>query len=93
MGDMAEDFKALKDWNKDRDQQRRRNAERFLKDNGIEFTIPSIGCYKIKTSNQRTIMFYPKSGKIIWRGFGNDIQHRFENERHEKILKKLREII
>ena len=64
MGDMAGDFRALKAWNKRRDSDRRISAELLLKENNIAFSIPSLGCYKIESDRQRTIMFYPKSVSI-----------------------------
>ena len=87
------DFNQLKHWNPDRDRQRRSLATQILSYNNIEFTVPSKGQFKIKTSNCYTLMFYPKSGKLIWKETKKSKQKQFVNSDTDQIIQKIKSLI
>lgn len=87
------DFYKLEDWDKDRDFNRRNFTKKFLKDSNIKFSCPCLGHFKIESNKTHTLMFYPKSGTIIWKDHKRDFQHKFINEDPGKLLRKLIELI
>lgn len=87
------DFEILENWSPERDNNRRNFAEKFLTENNIKYSIPSLGCFKIESNTKLTIMFYPKSAKIIWKEHKADRQRHFVNTNPEKILNHLKKII
>lgn len=87
------DFHPLEHWNKKRDQARRCFAERVLFKNVIKHSCPADGCFKIETNLCHTLMFYPKSGTIIWKRTKRGQQHKFVNDDEGVIVRKLKELI
>ena len=87
------DLKRLSGWNPDRDFERRCRTDRLLMDNSIDYSQPSVGCFKIHSENNTTIMFYPKSATVIWKKNKADRQHKFVNEDSAKIIKHLKKIV
>ena len=83
----------LEDWNKDRDAGRRSIGEEMLEKSGIEYTSPSKGHYKITSKKCHNIMFYPKTGCLIWKEHKKDYQHRFTNEDEGKMIQKIKTLI
>lgn len=47
-------------------QLRNEATAKLLRENDIPFTIPAAGSFKIVSLNCVTLMFYPKSLKLIW---------------------------
>lgn len=86
-------FHKLEGWNKQRDTERRNYAEEFLQKNSFCYKIPSRGCYKIFSSKCKTLMFYPKSGTIIWKLEDEKKQRIFTNFDEGKVARKLKELI
>lgn len=86
-------FHKLEEYNKERDSERRNLACEVLDNNGIPYTNPSKGHYKIISKNCLTLMFYPKTGTIIWKTSKKDYQHRFVNEDEGKLIRKIKELI
>ena len=87
------DFRKLEGWNKKRDEGRRYIGTKTLKLAGIKYREQSSGCYKIKCQSCHTLMFYPKSGVIIWKEFKRDYQHKFVNADGGRIIRKIKSLI
>ena len=79
-------------WNKERDAKRRYLGEDILSKNGIKFHVTSPGHLKVETKKCVTLMFYPKSGKIVWKETREGKQHVFVNSDEGVIIRKLKEL-
>ncbi len=86
-------FHKLECYNRDRDDARRSLGKSLLTAHGIEHTIPSKGHFKVKSEKCHTLMFYPKTGCIIWKTHKKGHQHRFTNDDEGAILRKLKSLI
>ena len=86
-------FHKLEHYNKDRDSSRRFLAEDVLRDNGIKYTCPQKGHFKIGSKKCHTLMFYPKSGVLIWKAHRQDFQHKFTNDDEGKLIAKIKELV
>ena len=85
-------YHALKGWNKDRDAARRSEAESLLKRCDVRYSTPSPGCYKIETLKCLTLMFYPKSGKLIWQTHKKAKQQSFTSSDVGQLIRKIKEL-
>ena len=86
-------FHKLKDYCKERDRERRNMTSAVFAANDITYTTPAKGHYKIASKKCHTLMFYPKTGTIIWKLSKKDNQHRFFNEDEGKLIRKIKELI
>ena len=86
-------FHKLEGWSKDRDFSRRENAASVLRKNNIDFFNPAPGHFKIISEKCSTLMFYPKSGKLVWKEYKTGNQHIFQNSDEGKLIRKIKELI
>lgn len=86
-------FHSLTGWNGGRDFTRRCLAGDFLLSNGIEFESTSPGHFKIKSCRCVSLMFYPKSGKIVWKTHDSGMQHVFQSNDEGALLRKIKDLV
>ncbi len=87
------DFHALDTWGKDQNFDRWESGRLALVKNDIEYTSPSKGHLKIKSDRCHSLMFYPKTGTIIWKEHRKGFQHRYQNDDEGKLMQKLKDLI
>ena len=78
---------------KERAKERRAFTEFWLKENGIDFDVPSKGQYRIHSKHCCIIMFYPKSGVLKFKRLRKTVKmSRFYSSDAEAILNKIKEL-
>ena len=78
---------------KEQAKERREFAEAWLKENGVEYSSPTKGQYRIHSKHCCVIMFYPKSGVLKFKRLRRTVKmSRFYNADAEAILNKIREL-
>lgn len=74
MGDMGDDFRALRKWQKEKRQSNLLNSTEILKSYNINFEEKNGGVHLIIRHNDKTLDFYPSTG--LWWDRENKRQKR-----------------